>query len=219
VLTAADVGLDGTETLSITGGRPSASATDITYFANLVLEKRWRWFSAEAAYVRSASSTSGFAQSVITDTLTLSGAWTPSALWRLQVTGLFTQYESSGTTPQYTVVGRVKPGIVPCTIINSATPCSAFGGPDQLPGVEATGVRAFVQSEASSTLTNYGVSAQLTRFVGRSSNVFGRIAFQKQNTTSKFDDQLFNNSTSQSVEFDKFTFIVGFRYEFEPWHF
>jgi hypothetical protein len=212
VLTAGDLGLDGTDTLSLTGERPKAGGTDITYFANISLEKRWRWFTAQGSYVRSASNTSGFAQSVITDSFTVSGAWTPSALWRLQVTGLYTQFQSSSNAPQYFVVGEVVPGLVPCTIFNASTSCGS------LPGAQATGVRAVVQSKSTSELSNYGVTAELTRFIGRASSVFARATYQNQTTTSKFEDAVFGGSSAQSLQFDQFIFTVGFRYEFDAFH-
>jgi len=191
---AALVGLAQTGTLTQIGTAPKSGGMSITYFANLSMTKRWTWFDARVAYVRSASNSSGFAQSLITDTLTFTGDWNPSPLWALTVTGIFTRQQSDSEQPF--LLTEVKPVAIP------------VGGGLFFTGAEAQGLRAFSQKSGLQVM-NYGLSTQLNRKITSRTFVYGRASYQKQTT---------KRDIVGSFNTDSYVVTIGFRYEFDPIH-
>lgn len=213
-LTANQLGLDSLVTLPLSGSRPDSGGTSLTYFANLSVTKQWRNFSLTASYVRNASTTSGINQSVITDTYRLFGAWRPSPLWEFLLTGLFIQRTSDADQPQYFVVGQVAPGAVPCSLVvfGSVVDCGT------LPGVRATGVAATLRGSAETRYSTYLITTQINRYLSRSTYVYARFTWDRQNTRQEFED-LFTESTSLATSsYLRYVVAIGFVYEFDPIH-
>jgi hypothetical protein len=190
------VDLAQTGTLNLQGPIPDSGGTSITYFANVSLKKRWRWFEVTGSYVRNASTTSGLGQSILTDTLTLTGVWNPSALWRLTLLGVYTQRESSAESA-FTL-----------TPVQGQVLFNVFGQA-ALIGVRSVSLRAF-SSSSSIDITNYGITAQLNRYLGRSTYVFGRATYDRQQS---------NQQEFDSVTTDRYVVTIGFHYVFDALHF
>jgi len=192
------VDLTQTGTLQQTGSSASSGGMNVTYFANVSMTKRWTWFDARVAYVRSASNNSGFAQSLITDSVTLTGDWNPSPLWELTVTGIFTRQQSDN---QVTVL------LTPVT----GVPNLFAAGPQGVfffDGAQAQGLRVFSQKSGLEVM-NYGLSTQLNRRITRRTYVYGRASYEKQTT---------KRDIVGSYNTDRYIVTIGFRYEFDPIH-
>lgn len=228
-LTADQLGLGSLVNLPLTGDRPSDGGTEVTYFANIELEKRWKNITSSIAYVRNASTTSGLNQSLITDTYRFVGTWQPSPLWTFTMAAYWTRRESNSDQPQYFPVGRVVPGLVPCFTVDPDTgatvscPDATFLGvplglPATLDGVQATGVQARVSNSSTSTLDNYVVSTQVNRRVTKESYVYLRFTWDRQ--YSRFEnEELFTNATFLSTTgYQRYVVALGFVYEFAPMH-
>ena len=185
------VDLAQTGTLTQIGPAPKSGGMSITYFANISMTKRWTWFDASVNFVRSASNTSGFAQSLITDSLTFTGDWNPSPLWELTVTGIFTRQQSDSNVS---------------FVLTQVEPVPIFGG--LLTGAEAQGLRTFTQKSGLQVL-NYGLSTQLNRKITRRTYVYGRASYEKQTT---------KRDIVGSFNTDRYIVTIGFRYEFDPIH-
>ena len=194
---ATRAGLAQTGTLTQIGTAPKSGGMSLTYFANVSMTKRWTWFDASVNYVRSASNTSGFAQSLITDSLTFTGDWNPSPLWALTVTGIFTRQQSD--SEQAFVLTQVKPAALSLEIDGLSIPFT---------GAEAQGLRTFTQKSGLQVL-NYGLSTQLNRKITRRTYVYGRASYEKQTT---------KRDIVGSFNTDRYIVTIGFRYEFDPIH-
>lgn len=193
------VNLAQTGTLTQIGTAPESAGSSLTYFANLAITKRWRWFEMTGTYVRNATNTSGFSQSLVTDTLTLTNIWEPSPVWRLNVTGLFSRRASSSKQLfQLTTVNRT-------SLLNVTDPDL---GALSFTGAQAQGFQIF-SSKTGLVVTNYALSAQLNRRITRSAYVYGRASYQKQVTS---------RTGLASSDVDRYQLVVGFRYEFDPIH-
>lgn len=215
-LTSADLGLDSFVTLPLVGPRPDDGGTELTYFANIKLEKEWKNLVTSIRYLRNASTTSGLNQSIITDTLNFVGVWSPSPVWRATLAAYLTMRESNADQPQYFVVGEVVPGLVPCSIfvsvINQTVGCGT------LPGARATGVNATVARSNRTNLTNYLVSAQLNRSITRSSYVYARFTWDRQNTRIEGENLFSSATVLNTSSVNRYIVAVGFVYEFDPIH-
>jgi hypothetical protein len=190
-LDATLVGLAQTGTLTQIGPVPKSGGMSLTYFANVAMTKRWTWFDARVNYVRSASNTSGFAQSLITDSVTLTGNWNPSPLWALAVSGIFMRQQSDSEQ---------------AFLLTQVEPVPIFGG--LLTGAEAKGLRQFTQKSGLEVM-NYGLSTQLNRKITRRTYVYGRASYEKQTT---------KRDIVGSFNTDRYILTIGFRYEFDPIH-
>ncbi|MCC6643018.1 MAG: hypothetical protein IT386_17795 [Deltaproteobacteria bacterium] len=193
------VDLAQTGTLTQVGPAPKAAGSSLTYFANLSVTKRWRWFDFTAAYVRNATNTSGFNQSLVTDTLSLTSYWDPSPRWRLTVSGIVQRRQSDSDQ------------------VFLLTPVSAFAVPlafnpeigvFSFTGARAQGLQAFT-AKSGLKVMNYGITAELDRKLTRSSYVFGRASWDKQTT---------DRTEIGRTDLDRYIVTIGFRYEFEPIH-
>lgn len=208
--TGEPVDLSQTGNLSLLGASPKTAGSSITYFANVSLQKRWRWFEASASYVRNASNTSGFGQSLITDTVTLATIWDPSPVWRLTLTGLFTRRQSSSDSAF--LLTPVQPVDFCVLSPDSGAACSNAAGTFfpavSFQGAQAAGLRTFSQN-AGFEIVNYAFTAQLNRQIGNNAYVFGRASFEQQTNKVKGFD---------SVDFDRYLITIGFRYEFDAFH-
>jgi hypothetical protein len=211
-LTAAQLGLDGRRSIPRLGAEPDTASSSVTYFADLSLVKRWRWFTASLGYVRNASSTSGFNQSILTDSVTATGFWDPSPLWRFTLTGVYIERSTNSGSAQTVVVGRSVPNLVPVPIRTQ------FGTLFVLnPGAQAT---AFVALKQTGTrdISTYGTTAQVNRNLSAHSYVFGRFTYTRQTSTSSFSNVFSGLSTTFNSSLDRFLFTVGFHYEFDAIH-
>lgn len=193
------IDLAQTGTLTQIGAAPKETGSSVTYFANLSLTKRWRWFDFVGAYVRNASNTSGFNQSLVTDTLTLTTLWDPSPRWHLEVAGLVQRRQSS--SDQVFLLTPVDPLTIPIAF-NPDVGLFSFTG------AQAQGLRAF-SVKSGLKVMNYGITARLDRKVTRGGYVFGRASWDRQTTSRK---------GFPSVDTNRYLVTIGFRYEFEPIH-
>lgn len=188
-----------TGNLRLVGDTPESGDATLTYFADVVMTRRWSWFEALARYNRTASTSSGFSQSFITDTITLSGTWNPSPLWRFTVTGVVTRRESE--SQNVVLLTQVTPVAIPLAF-------SPDVGFFSFNGAQAQGLRA-ISEKSSLELMNYGVVLQLNRQITRRSYLYGRATWEHQ--TNKRD---FIGTTKTT----RYLFALGFRYEFDPIH-
>lgn len=193
------VDLTQTGTLGLVGSTAKSGGMSITYFANIAMTKRWTWFDARVNYVRSASNTSGFNQSLITDSLTLTGNWNPSPLWALTVTGIFTRQQSDSEQPVL---------LTPVTSVDIPVAYNPQVGLFSFTGAQAQGLRLFTQKSGLQVM-NYGLSAQLNRKITRRTYVYGNASYQKQTT---------KQDIVGSLSTDRYIVTIGFRYEFDPIH-
>ncbi len=193
------VNLSQTSTLRLIGPTPESGERTLTYFADVSMTRRWSWFDALVRYNRTASTSSGFSQSFITDTVTLAGTWNPSPLWRLTVTGLVTRRESDSVN--VVVLTQVAPVAIPLAF-NPDTGFFAFNG------AQAQGLRAISQ-QSSLEIMNYGITLQLNRQLTRRSYLFGRASWELQTT---------KRDIVGTVDVTRYLFALGFRYEFDPIH-
>ena len=193
------VDLAQTGTLTQVGSGPSAAGSSLTYFANLSVTKRWRWFNFVGSYVRNATNTSGFNQSLVTDTLSLTTLWDPSPRWHLMVSGIVQRRQSSSDQ------------VFLLTPVNQLAVPFAFNpevGVFSFTGAQAQGLQAFT-AKSGLKVMNYGITAQLDRKLTQSSYVFGRASWDKQTT---------KRTAIPTTDLDRYIVTVGFRYEFEPIH-
>ncbi len=169
------------------------SDTRIAVFAEVMLSHNWTpKLKTTASYTRSDSGVSSLGANTIADRVTLVNFWTPTQRWNLSVRGDWLQRESSNDVTN--TFGAIEPGVV--------------AGADV---VQFTGSLLAESFDDSVDTEYWSVSGRAAYRVSRRGTVTLRVTYQNQDSKRA--------STSTNSSFENVLASLGFRYDFDPFHF
>ena len=177
-------------TLSQLGSIPDPDDTDVTFFANAVLNKKWGRWTTRFSYRRQANSSSQFGTSTVSDTFHFTGIWQPSPRWWMTIQGVYFNREQSGESQILVTALR------PSAVAPVAGAAEAFG----FVAVETDNAIDTDQWNVGATV-DYRWNRRLTFFA---------TAFYLENEED--GDFGFNR------EIDRFRLFFGVRYTFDRIH-
>lgn len=184
----------GSVNLNFASGNGGGSETRVTAFGEAGISHYWfPELSSRASYSRSDSGASSLGSSTISDRVLVETTWTPTRRWDLQVRGDWLQRQSANDiTNTYVVIDGTDAGGFGYNIITS------------------TALVSGTTNDAVDT-EYWRVSGRVAYRTSRRSTVTLRASYQHQDTdrgTSR------SNSTFENV-----LVFLGFRYDFDPFHF
>jgi hypothetical protein len=174
---------------------PNASGlndTDISFFAEAKLTKRWQKTLLQITYTRSESASNGVASSSIVDSANVFFSLQLDRPWYFVVFGQWIQQQVVSDVRQSLITVKAGPPLTPASLLFFA---------------EANGQEIVVtQSANGSDLTQWGASFRVERRLTKQLTLLGRFSYfhQKQ------------EGANSSVETDGYVGFVGLRYAFDP---
>jgi hypothetical protein len=182
--------------LELAGSVPSGSNDSLTYFANVILSKRWEQWSGELSYRRQESGSSGLGSSTIADIVTGVLDWKPSPRWHSSLRIGLTR-ESSATEGVQSVVA-VMPSAITFPPLVSGRTFSDVAESFALKAVEVDQDIDFL------TLSlHLAVRYRLTK----RTTLFGNALYRKQES---------DGDSGVGRDFDRFRAGFGVSYTFDP---
>ncbi|HTF35774.1 MAG TPA: hypothetical protein VK714_18975, partial [Myxococcota bacterium] len=190
-------------------GVSQGSQTSLTYFANILMTKRWETLTATLGYARSAGTSGVFNSSTEIDSVTGSLAWTASPVWTTSLTVIGTdQSNSQNNTSALRQI--IQPSSTPYVAIVNVlgTPVAVNATTPQVVGV--------LLQQQKTTINVYQViiglhsEYKLTKRL----SVFGNFFYLNQ-SSSQNGGQGLNLS---SLNYDATRIDLGFHYEFDSIH-
>jgi hypothetical protein len=185
-----------TATVLLSSDAGDDSDTRIAVFAEVLLSHNWTpKLKTTASYTRSDSGVSSLGANTIADRVTLVNYWTPAQRWNLSVRGDWLQRESSNDVTN--TFGAIEPGLI-----------GGVGGADV---VQFTGSLLTESFDDSVDTEYWSVSGRAAYRVSRRGTVTLRVTYQNQDSKRA--------STSTHSSFENVLAYLGFRYDFDPFHF
>jgi len=184
-------------------GQPSSSSNSLTYFANILMSKRWETVTGTLGYSRSAGSSGVFTTSTEVDAVTGTLSWEATPLWTTDLSLVWSDQSSTSNNSfglREAVVGFPYAGVSLVTGLPVST---------QTPKVTSV-----VVQQQRSTINVYQVIIGLHsqyRLTKRLS-VFSNVFFLNQNSSAQGGQGLnLSNLNYNATRID-----LGFHYEFDP---
>ncbi len=182
----------GTVPLNFLFGNSGESDTQITVFGEASISHRWfPELSSRASYTRSSSAATSLGSSAIADRVLVETVWTPTRRWDLRVTGNWVQRKSPNNISNTHLV---------------------------IDGTDVGGFDVITSTALVTSTTNNVVDTEYWRVSGRAAyrtsrrgTVSLRVGYQHQDTD--------RGSTRTNATFENVLVILGFRYDFDPFHF
>ena len=178
-------------TLPFQGQQSDPDDTDVTFFANGSLTKRWGLWTTTLGYRRQASSSSQFGTSTVSDTVRLSALWVPSPRWRVNLVGLYFHREQSSDAE----------------ILVTALGPSGLGAPFD-GSAEAVGVIA-IETDSGIDLDQWQAHAVVDYRWNRRLTLFARFFYLEEEE---------NGDIRADRDIEKFRAFFGVRYTFDRIH-
>src|SRR5271157_131229 len=185
-------------------GVSQGSHTSVTYFANILMTKRWETVTANLGYSRSAGTSGVFSSSTEVDTVSGNLIWTASPVWTTSLSVIWSDQSSSSNNTvsrqgiilpfQYTATGPL------------AIPPSA-----QTPQI----VGVLVQQQKSTiNIYQWIIGLHSDYKITKRLSVFGNFFYLNQSSGQQGGQGLnLSNLNLNSTRID-----LGFHYEFDPIH-
>lgn len=177
--------------------------TEVTYFAQMSLTKRWRRADAALSYRRSAGTSSSLSTSTVVDTLELRSSWRPTERWSFFGTLSYNlQGQSSKQPRNFVVLARLDDMPDPMTIDSTLL----LGG---VPGNAAkqVGIAALeVDNAIDVRVFNFYVRAE--RRMTKRSTLYAAFVYIDQTSNSDL--------LGSGIDFQGFRVQLGYRYAWEP---
>ena len=182
----------GTELVPFLTADLSKVQPSLTYYGNVILQKKWETATATLRYSRSANAASGLATSTNLDSLSGSFEWTPTHEWT--VTGSVYYDRQTAASKSQQLLLAVAPGIL-------FTNLGPISGPAQSVGVTARLVNDAFEFDT------YGAQVTLTRRISRHLSINGTGGWWMQKS-------LIQNQSQPSIQDVRLTF--GLTWSFDP---
>jgi hypothetical protein len=188
-------------------GITQASNTSLTYFANLLMVKRWETVTATLGYTRSAGGQQLGVSSSEVDTVNGGLVWTTTPLWTNSLNVLWSDQSSTVSNTvairaivkpfQYTAQGPFVPSLVPAS-------------------AETPEIVGFLFQQGAGTINIYQwvVSLHSEYALTKRLKIFGNFFFVNQTASEQGPQQL--NLSGLNINTTRID--LGFHYEFDPIH-
>lgn len=183
-------------TLAAPSGGRGESDTDVSYFAEVEISKKWRHARLVLSYTRSESASGGVASSSIVDSVAARISYGSERSWYVALRGEWSQRGVVADVNQSVVVATPGPPLSP-----SPLPGTAFSF------ARATALTTLTTQDAgSSDETIWRVTLYGDRNITPRLKAIGRIKFMKSD----------RQNIGQSVETTLIFGYIGLRYDFDP---
>ncbi len=176
--------------LALLGAPSDPDDTDVTFFANGSLTKRWgaQW-TTHFSYRRQASSSSQFGTSTVSDTFRAAAVWIPSPRWQVDLVGVYFNREQSSESQ---------------ILVTALGPSGTFVPPI----ADSVGIVA-VETDNGIDTDQWHVNVMVQHRWNRRLTLFGRLFYVEDEEDG---DLGFGRET------ERFRAFLGVRYTFERFH-
>jgi|GEM_PF-4299934 len=186
-------------------GLSQGSQTSLTYFANILMTKRWETVTATLGYSRSAGSSGVFSSSTEADTINGGLVWQASPVWTTSLNVFWTdQSSSSNNTTGFQEIVQPFPysgfTLNPVTPINTHTP-------------QAAGIIA-VQQRGTINVYQWVVGLHSDYRLTKRLSLFGNFFYLNQSSSQQGGQGL----NLSNLDYNATRIDLGFHYEFDPIH-
>jgi len=185
----------GSETqVAVQNSTRGSDSTDFSIFGQVTLLHNWTPnLYSQLSYIRSQSPAAGLGAAAIADTVTFFTQWFPDPLWDVSMRASY--------------VKRQSPTDLSRTFLQVTRDADVLS--DTLGLVQSNGFSTFVEDSQVIDTQRADVAIRAARRMTRHITLSGRLGYSWQQST---------DSSSYLADFNDFTAMVGFKYDFDPFH-
>jgi len=177
--------------LEFEGSVPSGSSGSLTYFANVLLSKRWKYWSGTLSYNRQENDSLGVGTSTVADVVTGALEWKPSLRWSSNLRVAFTRYTSATDLSRAVVTVEPEPAFEG-TILEGAARNTAFTA---------------LEVDQDAFVDNLSLSLRVSYRLTKRATLSSSVSYWSRSTGGGVDVER---------DYERISVYLGVRYSFDP---